>query len=50
MDKNLAWNEHYNKHRCKIEAAALLSLQKLKKILTQYKLDEVFKALFKGHL
>ena len=44
MDEKLTWNELH----CNIKVA-LSSLQKLKNILTQSKLDQVYKALFESH-
>ena len=47
--ENLTWNERYKKLKGRLKAA-LSSLQKLKNILTQPKLDQVYKALFEGNL
>ena len=49
VDENLNWNEHYKKLKSKIKSA-LSSLQKLKNILPQSKLDQVYKALLESHL
>ena len=49
MDENLTWNEQYNNIKRKIKNANS-SLQKLKNILPQTKLDQVYKALLESHL
>ena len=43
VDENLTWNEQYKKHKGKIKSA-LSSLQKLRNILPQSKLDQVYRA------
>ena len=47
MNENLAWSEQYKKLICKIKNG-LSSLLKLKIILPQFKLDQVYKTLFKS--
>ena len=49
VDENLMWNERYEKLRCKVKAV-LSPLQKLKNILTQSELDQLYKALFESCL
>ena len=49
MDENLTWNEQYKILKGKIENA-LSSMRKLKNILPQTKLDQVYKALLESHL
>ena len=49
VDENLSWNEQYKSLQGKIKNA-LSSLQKLKNILPQSKLDQVYKALLESHL
>ena len=49
VDEYLTWNGHYEKLKCRI-IAALSSLQKLKNILTQSELTQVYNALFESHL
>ena len=49
VDENLTWNEQYKKLKNKIKIA-LSSLQKLRNILPQSKLDQVYRALLESHL
>ena len=49
VDENLTWNEQYKNLKGKIKTA-LPSLLKLKNILPQTKLDQVYKALLESHL
>ena len=49
VDENLAWNEKYKNLTSKIKNS-LSSLQTLKNILPQSKLDQVYKALLESHL
>ena len=49
VDENLTWNEQYKKLKGKIKSA-LSSLQKLRNILPQSKLDQVYRALLESHL
>ena len=49
VDENLTWNEEYKNIKGEIKNA-LTSLWKLKDILPQSKLDQVFKALLESHL
>ena len=49
VDENLTWNEQYKNLKGKIKNA-LSSLRKLKNILPQSKLDQVYKALLESHL
>ena len=49
MDENLTWNEQCKILKGKIKNA-ILSLRKLKNILPQTKLDQVYKALLESHL
>ena len=49
VDENLTWNEQYKSLKGKIKNA-LSSLWKLKNILPQSKLDQVYKALLESHL
>ena len=49
VDENLTWSEQYKNLKGKIKSA-LSSLQKLKNILPQSKLDQVYKALLESHL
>ena len=48
VDENLTWNEHYRNLKGEIKSA-LSSLRKLKDILQQTKLDQVYKALLDSH-
>ena len=49
MDENLSWNEQCKSLKGKIKNA-LSSLRKLKNILPQSKLDQVYKALLESYL
>ena len=49
IDENLSWNKQYKKLKCKLKSG-LSSLRKLKNILPQSKLDQVYRALFESHL
>ena len=49
VDENLTWNEQYKNLKGKIKNA-LSSLRKLKNILPQSKLDQVYKVLLESHL
>ena len=49
VDENRTWNEQYKSLKGKIKNA-LSSLWKLKNILPQSKLDQVYKALLESHL
>ena len=49
LDENLTWNEQYKKLKSKI-TSALSSLQTLRNILPQSKLDQVYRALLESHL
>ena len=49
VNENLTWNEQFKNLKGKIENA-LLSLRRLKNILPQTKLDQVYKALLESHL
>ena len=49
VDENLTWNEQYKKLKGKIKSA-VSSLQKLRNILPQSKLDQVYRALLESHL
>ena len=49
VDENLKWNEQYKKLKGKIKSA-LSSLQKLRNILPQSKIDQVYMALLESHL
>ena len=49
MDENLTWNDQYKIIKGKIKNA-LSSLRKLKNILPQTKLDQVYEALLESHL
>ena len=48
IDENLSWNKQYRRPKCKLKSG-LSSLRKLKNILPQVKLDQVYRALFKSH-
>ena len=49
VDENLTWNEQYKRLKGKMKIA-LSSLQKLRNILPQSKLDQVYRALLESHL
>ena len=49
VNENLTWNEQFKNLKGKIENA-LSSLRRLKNILPQTKLDQVYKALLESHL
>ena len=49
VEENLTWNDQYKNLKGKIKSA-LSSLRKLKNILPQTKLDQVYKALLDSHL
>lgn len=49
IDENLSWNKQYKRLKCKLKSG-LSSLRKLKNILPQSKLDQVYRALFESHL
>ena len=49
IDENLFWNKQYKRLKCTL-IRGLSSLRKLKNILPQWKLDQVYRALFESHL
>ena len=49
IDENLSWNKQYKRLKCKLKSG-LSSLRKLKNILPQSRLDQVYRALFESHL
>ena len=49
IDENLFWNELYKSLKCKLKSGLSL-LRKLKNVLQQSKLDQVYRALFESHL
>ena len=52
VDKNLSWKEHFKSLKDKVTSglSALKKLKKLKNILPQSKLCEIYHALFESHL
>ena len=49
IDENLSWNKQYKRLKCKLKSG-LSSVMKLKNILPQSKLDQVYRALLESHL
>ena len=49
VGENLSWTAHYKKQKSKIKSG-LSSIRKLKNILPQTKLDQVYRALLESHL
>ena len=49
IDEKLFWNKQYKRLKCKLKRG-LSSLRKLKNILPQWKLDQVYRVLFESHL
>ena len=49
IDESLSWKEQYKAIKNKLKGG-LSTLKKLKNILPQRKLDQVYKALFESHL